>query len=415
MINLEVIGTALDGRTFMVSNAFASALASMCLLIAWSQMKHASELLWWAFANMFGSITLIGLTLGLMVPSDTLILISDGGRALLPAMFWIGARRFNNLPISWFAVSAGLGFWALMMVVPVEWPVPLKGLFAVAICWAVFMSLAVYELWSSTNEDLALRKPLVVVFGVHAAVYVGVAVECLDYDGQSLVDVSIFSWLGILHIEDMFFAMCGAVVSILLRKEQSEQEQTDASKIDVLTGAVNRNHLFTEAERLFNSCQGRNVPFSMIMFDLDHFKTVNDTQGHLMGDRVLRSFSDTVKAGIRSNDLFGRYGGEEFNVFLPDTPLEAAYIVAERIRMNFAENHVSFEGIPLQATVSAGVVSAKPGMDLTDLIALADRTMYRAKNNGRNRVECDPKFNFDNKDGRSRGALGSVVPFARSS
>ena len=123
------------------------------------------------------------------------------------------------------------------------------------------------------------------------------------------------------------------------------------------------------------------------MFDLDHFKAVNDTCGHQVGDRVLRAFADTVRGALRPNDLFGRYGGEEFTVVLPGATIETAYVIAERVRHVFADSHRSLDGQPLDATVSAGVASASPIMTLEAVIEAADRAMYAAKAAGRNCVK----------------------------
>ncbi len=137
------------------------------------------------------------------------------------------------------------------------------------------------------------------------------------------------------------------------------------------------------------------------MFDLDHFKTINDTQGHQAGDRILISFANTVRNALRPNDLFGRYGGEEFLVVLPDASIETAYVIAERVRKAFADNHRFFDGSPLNATVSAGVASIRTSTDLNEIVASVDQAMYSAKHNGRNRVERAP----DAKDAAVRHGI----------
>ena len=123
------------------------------------------------------------------------------------------------------------------------------------------------------------------------------------------------------------------------------------------------------------------------MFDLDHFKIINDRHGHRAGDDILRAFVETVHGLLRPTDLFGRYGGEEFTVVLPGATLETAQVIAERVRHAFAEHHRFLDGQPLNATVSAGIAEAGATMSLEDTIDAADRAMYRAKDLGRNRVE----------------------------
>jgi diguanylate cyclase (GGDEF)-like protein len=122
------------------------------------------------------------------------------------------------------------------------------------------------------------------------------------------------------------------------------------------------------------------------MFDLDHFKAINDRHGHRAGDEILRAFADTVHNSLRPTDLFGRYGGEEFTVALPGATIETAYVIAERVRHAFAERHRFRDGQPLNATVSAGVAEAGADTTFEAVIDAADRALYEAKNLGRDRV-----------------------------
>jgi len=123
------------------------------------------------------------------------------------------------------------------------------------------------------------------------------------------------------------------------------------------------------------------------MFDLDHFKIVNDTYGHSVGDAVLKQFCDIVAGVLRSTDLFGRMGGEEFAVLLPAASIEVALLRAERIRLTFADECRFVRGHRVNATVSGGVsVSAEGGQTLDALLEEADVALYRAKAEGRNRV-----------------------------
>jgi diguanylate cyclase (GGDEF)-like protein len=140
------------------------------------------------------------------------------------------------------------------------------------------------------------------------------------------------SWFGLEHFEAIVFAMGSSAFMVLLCKERVELGHIKAAGIDVLTGIANRGALCEGAERLFTRCRGAESPLSIVMFDLDHFKSINDTLGHKAGDRVLKGFAETVRALLRPNDLFGRYGGEEFVLVLPNVSIEAAYAIAERAR-----------------------------------------------------------------------------------
>jgi diguanylate cyclase len=125
------------------------------------------------------------------------------------------------------------------------------------------------------------------------------------------------------------------------------------------------------------------------MVDVDHFKPFNDTYGHLVGDMVLRIVADSMRRKIRPNDMIARFGGEEFCILLPDTKLKYAPKLAERLRLAVMNAALMDEKTnkPLSVTISLGVAQLHPGEDLNTLLARADMALYKAKNNGRNRVE----------------------------
>jgi len=129
------------------------------------------------------------------------------------------------------------------------------------------------------------------------------------------------------------------------------------------------------------------LPLSMIMFDIDRFKTINDRYGHLCGDAVLAEVGARMRASLRSSDLKCRYGGEEFLVLLPETPIDGAMRAAESLRKELAAIVIPWNGGNVRITSSFGVALAGPNeLDPTYLIARSDEALYRAKHEGRNRV-----------------------------
>lgn len=159
---------------------------------------------------------------------------------------------------------------------------------------------------------------------------------------------------------------------------------------DSLTGLLNHTAVKERLNVDFGRAHRTNSPLSVVLMDLDHFKAVNDTHGHPVGDQVLKSLSHLLKQRLRATDVIGRYGGEEFIVVMPDTPGPAAVKVIEEVRAAFAEvEHPSSEGT-FVVTLSAGIASVDAGVDYETPAALtkaADEALYTAKNAGRNRIE----------------------------
>lgn len=175
----------------------------------------------------------------------------------------------------------------------------------------------------------------------------------------------------------------------LLEVQAAELERQ--AKTDVLTGISNRRHFFEMAERELMRSRRSAKPLALLMLDIDHFKKINDKCGHSAGDEVLKSLCITGQGMIRNIDVFGRIGGEEFAIVLPETSLEQAITVAERLRDKLSETHIELSGgerIPF--TVSIGVSALEEeDVGVDSLLKRADVAMYKAKRFGRNRV-CGP-------------------------
>jgi diguanylate cyclase (GGDEF)-like protein len=162
----------------------------------------------------------------------------------------------------------------------------------------------------------------------------------------------------------------------------------DASVTDALTGAHNREHFDTQLRSELSYARRHGTDVSLVIFDADHFKKVNDTYGHQVGDAVLVQIANVVRGTVRSEDVFARYGGEEFALVLRGIDVAGAGIVAERLRERIANLKIPTDRGPIAVTVSAGCASLSTTEEKTPegMIALADRRLYAAKHAGRNRV-----------------------------
>jgi diguanylate cyclase len=167
------------------------------------------------------------------------------------------------------------------------------------------------------------------------------------------------------------------------------EKVTEEALIDPLTGLINRKGLSKAIEVAVLSVEGLMSYPCLLMIDIDHFKKINDTYGHLLGDRVIKVVGETIKRQIKGKDTAARYGGEEFCVLLPETELRDAVKVAENIRLAVEKTRIkrfSDQQEICRMTISIGVARYIPEKSMTDLFERADRALYRSKNGGRNRV-----------------------------
>ncbi|BCS56018.1 GGDEF domain-containing protein [Geobacter sp. SVR] len=174
---------------------------------------------------------------------------------------------------------------------------------------------------------------------------------------------------------------------LCLRIKMAALELTRIASHDFLTGLLNRREIFKRLHIEMCRVDRIDKPFSVIMLDIDHFKVVNDTYGHQTGDLLLKETARILREHLREYDYICRYGGEEFLVVAPETPLQVAQELAERLRRILMETHFSFPALPsITVTVSAGVAQRIKGETIGALISRADAALYQAKNSGRNRV-----------------------------
>jgi len=172
--------------------------------------------------------------------------------------------------------------------------------------------------------------------------------------------------------------------------EQYQRSIYESATRDGLTRIFNKKYFLDTLRKEFAYCLRHRVPLSVLMFDVDHFKKINDSHGHQAGDYVLARIAQRINETIRTEDVFARYGGEEFAIMLRESTEEQGYICAERCRRAIDGSDFVYGTTPMRVTISLGIVSLLDS-DYTnpeDLIAAADRYLYRAKKAGRNRVEA---------------------------
>lgn len=192
------------------------------------------------------------------------------------------------------------------------------------------------------------------------------------------------------------FSSCGEqhllfMAEDITERKRMESELRSLATMDSLTGIYNRRTIIEIGNNELARCSRYNQPLSLLMLDIDHFKHVNDTYGHAVGDQALRQLASRCNELMRNIDSLGRLGGEEFLVILPQTNLGEARIAAERLRQAVAGQPIQYQDKSFNITISIGVSDCCPNdEDIETAIHRADIAMYRAKENGRNRVELEP-------------------------
>ena len=212
--------------------------------------------------------------------------------------------------------------------------------------------------------------------------YLAYSADSTIYDDFAAWPVNAFTFM--TGAVSQFFISSLFVVMLSYRLNQNLES---IATIDKLTGVLNRRGLEDAAQKMQGICKRINLNMSVILIDVDHFKKVNDQHGHLYGDDVLKELTSVIANILRSGDVLGRYGGEEFCIFLPNTSEQDALRLAERIRAGVEASLKIINYKSVNVTISLGVAdSIKAGYDFIGLVAAADTAMYAAKNKGRNRV-----------------------------
>ncbi|MDP5146940.1 sensor domain-containing diguanylate cyclase [Shewanella sp. ULN5] len=173
-------------------------------------------------------------------------------------------------------------------------------------------------------------------------------------------------------------------------RKQHEEELIALATTDVLTGLLNRRQCLLLSKKALLSCQQQNQPLSLLIIDIDLFKNINDSLGHLAGDHVLQTFATLCRNTFKDGTIIGRFGGEEFIISLPHIPLEEARVMADNLRKKAAAMTIEFEKSQFNITISIGIAASYSSVPCShlDLLARADKVLYQAKGAGRNQVIC---------------------------
>lgn len=376
---------SLDFGTLFIIATCVTTLLGLFLLFAWTQ-ERIRALTWWGVAYLIGgasgALWRFGDALGPLLPSNlsTVMLFVAVG------LIWSGARLFHGQEVRWIATLFGAGFWLIACFVPAFASSAASRIVVSSLIVAGYTFLTAAELRRERRKSLIRRWPAVFVPTLHGAIFLfPVALATLAPAGDSGYSVA-RGWIAVFAIEILLYVVGTAFIVLILAKDRTVRTYKVAAATDTLTGLLNRRGFFDAAASLMAQNRRSKAPVSVLAFDLDRFKSINDRFGHAVGDAVLQLFAKVVGQTMRASDVIGRLGGEEFVALLPGTLTDAAR-AAERVRSAFAAAYIVRNGQHIAATVSVGVACGAPSTAIDLLIANADTALYRAKTNGRDRVE----------------------------
>jgi diguanylate cyclase (GGDEF)-like protein len=379
----------IDLQTLAAVTVFVTAVLGALLVFAGVQNRAVRSLNIWGIAFGIGALGLGLVIVRGLVPDWLSINIANALVLFGLSLIWAGARIFDRRPVR----------RALLLVAPALWltacafPAFLADI-NLRIAWAsgllgVVSVVTAREVWRGRSEPLMSRWPTIITL--------------LAYAASMLVRVVMTLWSPLVHkaplisgapftllsFGTLLFTVVLAFLLLNMTKERLELQYKTASLVDSLCGVPNRRAFLEGINRLLARQSADRAPIAVILFDLDRFKDINDRLGHAVGDTVLQVFATTATRALGTDVMFGRIGGEEFAAALAVRELGEAVALAERARRNFESAAVLHGAGDLTPTVSVGVTFDSNPQQLTvkGLLAAADRALYGAKSNGRNRVE----------------------------
>lgn len=371
-----------DQDSLLLALSFSGVCLSATLFGCWLMAKAESFLITWAV----GVLLIVGSTFTYQFYGSNLtssiwmvfyLLLAAGLSTLIGAVyhFRTGQRPFAMIALAFGASSvvglpaAILGYSGLATII-------------LTIVCAALLFAAAWEHWKGRQEAPGAIAGLAALYSAIALSFV-LCAGVLVANGELVLDHRPSNWAEDVNLVVSIAGMTGiGALSLALNQARVARSHRRDALTDAMTGLMNRRALF---ERHGDNRFGSSM--AVILFDLDNFKMINDRYGHAAGDKMLVAFAEELVANCRSTDTTARFGGEEFAVVMGRTLPEWAEQTAERIRRNFADRSIIIDGNQISCTASAGIAfGTQEGLDLDAMLCAADKALYSAKRNGRNRV-----------------------------
>ena len=364
---------------------FATMVAGMlgAMLMFFGRQENIPALKWWGTAYLLGAASVALCTIGGAALGTPILLALNAVGFAACGMVWNASRVFHgrkpNLPGLMLGPIAWIG-----AVTTVEDSATRLTIGAAIV--AIYAALTAAELWNERRRAMQKRWPAIVVPVAHGCVLM-LPILLGDLLRSNDENFATSFWVTLFSVELVLYAIGTVFVIFMMVSDRAVAVHKTAASIDPLSGMLNRRGFSEACTRVIEREANAGRPVTAMIFDIDHFKSINDRFGHPAGDEILKLFAAVVVNNLRISDLSGRIGGEEFAALLPCS-LDEGVLVAERVREAFETSGITCEEGAVDTTVSIGVAGGPAGTELEVLLASADTALYQAKRSGRNRVEA---------------------------
>ncbi len=370
----------LDYNSLLIALSFCSAGLTLTFFVSWFVSRTDQILLTWGIGVSFLLISLLVYDRFVQRFSPALGTIAFAA-LLMGLIFFFGAgRQFRTgmPPLRTMAVVAVTSIAA--MAIPMLQGYDGLSYIALNIAATAILLATAWDYWRLRQEAPLLISTLAALYALTGLSFV-LCAFVLVQDGNWIMHHAPVNWAETVNLGMCLTGIGGmGALSLGLNQIRLTRRHKHDAETDALTGLLNRRALIDRTRDL-------PVPAAVVIFDIDHFKQVNDVHGHHSGDAVLQIFGKILAITVRKEDMAARLGGEEFALVLPGVTAIAATLIAERVRQNFNDHDFSSQAGDFSTTVSAGVAHAAEGQsDFAALLRKADTALYDAKRDGRNRV-----------------------------
>jgi diguanylate cyclase (GGDEF)-like protein len=371
--------------TLMICTFLSTTVVGVFMLQVWLTDRRHAAAGYWCLSMWIGSACTL---LFAFRPMGFPLLTVGLGNALAAAGYafmWAGFRIFDHRPAYLSVILAGPLLWsAAYLFSPYVAGDVNARIVLISVIITVYSVWMAWDVWRGRQvERLPTRTLSAVFFASHGIIYslrIPLAVMVPAEMGHG---TAYSAWFAIFSLELFAHTILAAVAMLVLIKERGEALYRQASRTDALTGIANRGSFLDDVRTQLETRGGG----TLMIFDLDRFKAINDTHGHVAGDAVLKGFSARVSAGLEEDMLFCRFGGEEFALFAPGHDIARAERFADGLRQDVSVLAILSEGREISVSVSIGLADvATFGTDFDRLHSAADHALYAAKEAGRNCV-----------------------------